>query len=954
MSFLLRNKTTTAVEIQDLGITVEVGTDYELLDESPADVQASAQPGGDLNTLLTSGDLVVVDPRDSSVELSPAQGILVAQLHNNPNWGIYGGTLTQLDDVNLGAGPNPSDLLQFDNSGILVPASPSLIAGNIRFGDLLDIVDNTSHGLGSFFILEGDGTNLVAVDGATDTTVFIPFIEDTAGNVVSGGTQTDLTLTYNTTTNRIDASVNDVFLRNTGDTLDSGTLNVAPGASIVISSGATISWPDSPTAGNHLANKAYVDSVASGLDAKDACDIATRPGVVLPNYNPTGGSAGTGAFTGVDLTSIDPSVVPEKVPPTPYVGERVLVKNQTDPKQNGIYEVVSVGGSPLGSVSDLQRSSDFDGNPSNEISSGAFTFVLYGDTNAKTGWIAKGSGVLTPNVDPIEWTQISSATSYTAGAGLGLNGTQFYLDVNNLTTINVVGTDEIAVNDVTDNTTKKISFNTAISDLGIYTSSNLSASDGVSLVSGVIQLDITGLTAATPSLLSEIVFDPNVTGSHNKATLNSVVDTLDIPYGITANGFVTRTANDTYTSRTLQVDATAGNEGISITNADGVAGDPTIGFNISGLTASTINLSSTDQLVIYNGTNNLRMSGQQLADGISQIIGALGNAYTTIQGNSGTASAATSTDTLAIVGGTNSGIRTTAADGAPDTVNIFLDINSLVTTTNTLTLTDLIAFTDGSTTNNKVSFSKIFGDLGVPNSIAGTGIVTSISSGSYTTRTIVDDATGPNDGIVVTNGDGVAGNPTVGLSITGLTPANKDMEASDVFAVNNATSGNNEKITGQEIANGAKSLMGFGNLNVAIIGGQEVLTLVDTTRGNKVLSIETSALTWSENRVSNNDWLQIGNANDSRTGYIVPWNATIVKVTAHTANNRGNVKPILLYVNGVNVGSIATFNGPSGEDSFINDAENIDLVAGDKIRLRGGTGGRIEDVVVTLWIKWRV
>ncbi len=92
-------------------------------------------------------------------------------------------------------------------------------------------------------------------------------------------------------------------------------------------------------------------------------------------------------------------------------------------------------------------------------------------------------------------------------------------------------------------------------------------------------------------------------------------------------------------------------------------------------------------------------------------------------------------------------------------------------------------------------------------------------------------------------------------------------------------------------------------------------------------------------------------------GYIVPLNATIVKVTAHTTSaNVTNAKTIDLYVDGVLNSTIATLPLDAGglQTEYSSVTDNIDITAGEKIQLRGGsTGGVIEDTVITIWLKWR-
>jgi len=951
MSFIVRNLTAGAVLLDDLGIEIPAATDFDMLDESANDVQASGQTGGDLNVQVNAGSLVVLDPRDGLTPLSQADSILVIQLHNDPNWGIHGAVINDLDDVDT-TGAVTGDVLQIGGTGSFTVVTPSVLGGNIALGDLSDVSDSTGHTLGEFYILEGNGAGgHTMVNGATDTSLFVPFLEDTTGNVVGGGTQTDITLTYNVATNKMDVSIDDNFLRNTGDTLDSGTLNVASGASLVVAAGGDLIITDPPVNGTDATNKDYVDSVAQGADVKDSVRVATTPagGDLGGTYNATGGTGGTGNITGISGNTIDGVVL--------ATGERIIVKDQTDTRQNGIYVVASVVASPA--TLNIERATDHDGTPANEVSAGNLAFVEQGTSNANTSWIVTGTGTLTLNTDNINWTQFSGSGSFTAGAGLGLSGTQFFLDVNNLTGIAAIGTDEIAFNDVTDNTTKKRSFNSIISDLNIFTSGNLTASDGVLITAGGdIQLDITNLpTAATPSLLAEMVFDVGGTGTHNKATVGDFFNGLDVPYNITTNGILARTANDTYASRTLTASISAGEQGTTITNGDGVLGNPIIGIDVTGLNLSSNVMASTDELLMFDGTNNVKVSGQQVADGVSAILGGLGNAYTTIQGDIGTAVAGSTTDTLAFIGAVNGGIVTVATDSAPDTVTFAFDLPDLAGGVGTVALTDTIAVGEGLNTVT-YTFQDMVTDLGIPSGVGSlTGIIVGDGAGNYIVRSIAVDGAGALDGIAITNSTGVAANPTIGLDINGNVAAAEDLAATDKVIGYNTSANANQTFTGQEVANGVSTMLGLGGLAVttinASVGTQDVLTLVDTSRGNKILSIGDTSVTWAENRVGNNDWLQIGSAVDAKSGYIVPLNATIVKVTAHTENNKGHTKPILLYVNGALNSTIGTFNGVAGEDTFEDVTVDINVAAGDKLRLRGGTGGRIEDTVITLWIKWR-
>ena len=80
-----------------------------------------------------------------------------------------------------------------------------------------------------------------------------------------------------------------------------------------------------------LANKAYVDQVAQGLDAKPSARAATTANLSATYSN---GSAGVGATL---TASSNGAITMDGV--SPVVNDRILVKDQTAPAQNGIYVV---------------------------------------------------------------------------------------------------------------------------------------------------------------------------------------------------------------------------------------------------------------------------------------------------------------------------------------------------------------------------------------------------------------------------------------------------------------------------------------------------------------------------------------------------------------------------------------------------------------------------------------
>ena len=158
-----------------------------------------------------------------------------------------------------------------------------------------------------------------------------------------------------------------------------------------------------PTGAQDAATKAYVDATRSGLDVKASVRAATTANITLTNTQT------------IDTIAL-------------AVGDRVLVKNQTTGADNGIYVVASGA---------WTRAEDCDNAPGVEVTSGMFTFVEEGTTNADSGWVLTTDGAITVGTTALSFVQFSGAGQITAGAGLSKTGNT--LDVNVANGIEISG-----------------------------------------------------------------------------------------------------------------------------------------------------------------------------------------------------------------------------------------------------------------------------------------------------------------------------------------------------------------------------------------------------------------------------------------------------------------------------------------------------------------------------------
>lgn len=170
-----------------------------------------------------------------------------------------------------------------------------------------------------------------------------------------------------------------------------------------------------PVGSTDLANKAYADSIASGLSVKASSIVATTTALPANTYN--NGSSGVGAT--LTATATGPLTVDGHLT---ALNDRILVKNEAAPANNGIYQVTTAGATGVAYV--LTRTTDMN---TAALIPGAFTFITAGSTNANTGWIVFGTGPYVVGTTAINWTLFSNAATISAGHGLTQTGTVFSL-----------------------------------------------------------------------------------------------------------------------------------------------------------------------------------------------------------------------------------------------------------------------------------------------------------------------------------------------------------------------------------------------------------------------------------------------------------------------------------------------------------------------------------------------
>jgi len=210
----------------------------------------------------------------------------------------------------------------------------------------------------------------------------------------------------------------------TNSSITLGTTNIALGGTSLTPAGLTsVTVTQNPVAALDLATKQYVDTlVSSGITfhAPVKYEVPSTTGNLAATYN--NGTAGVGATltNAGTLAAFTPDGV------VASVADRILIYNQTNQFENGVYVVTTVGDGSTPWV--LTRASDADTyalKSPNGLGEGDAFFITSGNTGAGETYVCNTVGVITFGTTAITFVQISATQIYSAGTGLTLTGTQF-------------------------------------------------------------------------------------------------------------------------------------------------------------------------------------------------------------------------------------------------------------------------------------------------------------------------------------------------------------------------------------------------------------------------------------------------------------------------------------------------------------------------------------------------
>jgi hypothetical protein len=332
-----------------------------------------------------------------------------------------------------------------------------------------------------------------------------------------------------------------------------------------------------PTSDLHAATKLYVDNVTAGINFHESVHAASISNLATIYNN---GTSGVGATLTADTNRAFSTLDGESV----VVGQRVLIKNQTDSKQNGIYTLTTVGSGSAPWV--LTRATDADNNPAGEMKAGDFVFVQNGTINASIGYINNSTAnPIVIGTSNITYTEFNAGKTIVAGTGL-TEATPGILSIDTAVTANLSGaqtlTNKTFVAPVLGAATA-----TSINGTVIPSSAILVETTDVGIVSNTMIADeaINDAKVSTTAGIAQSKISGLTTDLDAKAPKASPVFTGTITLPLTNAGYVTTTSSGVISSVATIPNSGLTNNSITLGSVTAVLGDTV--NTIDGLTSIT-------------------------------------------------------------------------------------------------------------------------------------------------------------------------------------------------------------------------------------------------------------------------------------------------------------------------------------------------------------------------------
>jgi hypothetical protein len=176
----------------------------------------------------------------------------------------------------------------------------------------------------------------------------------------------------------------------------------------------------SPSTNLQAATKQYVDNLtAAAIHFHDAVRVESPDSAGSLNATYDNGTSGVGAT--LTNAGTQAALVIDGI--TLNTSDRVLIYNQTNAFENGVYTVTDTGSVSTNWV--LTRATDADSyepNTNEGLDGGSYFYIEEGDTGAGEAYVCNNVGTITFGTTDITFVLFSSSLVYTAGTGINITG----------------------------------------------------------------------------------------------------------------------------------------------------------------------------------------------------------------------------------------------------------------------------------------------------------------------------------------------------------------------------------------------------------------------------------------------------------------------------------------------------------------------------------------------------